>query len=73
MLHTRHVGVQTTAVWLPSAGSNIKGALGAGTFIQSSDTPVEVAGNHTFQAISAKGRHTCGVEPLPSARALCWG
>jgi alpha-tubulin suppressor-like RCC1 family protein len=52
-------------------GYNEYGQLGdknAGTF---SDTPVQVAGGHTFGVVAAGGGHTCGVTIQDDA--YCWG
>lgn len=62
-----------------SAGSNSHGQLGAGMSISTeyslkepaSYVPVEVAGGHSFKAISSGAAFTCGVT-LQNA-ALCWG
>lgn len=56
-----------------ATGSNEYGQLGAGLAANQSTTPVEVAGNHTFAAISCTNMHTCALEPPPSSRAWCWG
>lgn len=56
-----------------ATGSNDLGQLGAGLAAEYSPTPVEVAVNHTFVAISCGSKHTCALEPPPSSRAWCWG
>jgi hypothetical protein len=57
-------------------GNNQVGQLGSPTSETCQDapcsrTPVAVAGDRRFRALSAGGGSTCGVEP--SGDALCWG
>ncbi|MEO8194181.1 MAG: Ig-like domain-containing protein [Gemmatimonadales bacterium] len=52
-------------------GSNDFGQLGAGVVGGLADTPVQVAGGLSFQAISAGGDHTCGI--TTGGAAYCWG
>jgi hypothetical protein len=51
-------------------GNNLDGKLGTAS-PESSSEPVEVAGGHTFAALSAGGRHSCGV--TTTGRGYCWG
>ncbi|PRW39272.1 Serine threonine- kinase CTR1 [Chlorella sorokiniana] len=65
-------GVQangSTLCW----GDNKYGQLGTQLSSTDSYTPVEVAGNHTFVAISNGMAHSCALEAPPSSRAWCWG
>jgi alpha-tubulin suppressor-like RCC1 family protein len=52
-------------------GSNNWGALGAGSNVAQSFTPVAVAGGYTFKQIVAGGVHFCGL--TMAGRAMCWG
>jgi alpha-tubulin suppressor-like RCC1 family protein len=52
-------------------GYNGWGSLGSGSNAAQSATPMEVAGNLTFRAVSAGADHTCGV--TTDNRAYCWG
>jgi alpha-tubulin suppressor-like RCC1 family protein len=52
-------------------GRNVEGQLGTGGTPQFSSTPVPVAGELTFAAISAGAGHTCGI--TQDRRAYCWG
>lgn len=56
-----------------AAGINYQGQLGANLSADYSYTPVEVAGNHTFQSMSCGMDHTCALEPPPTSQAWCWG
>jgi len=51
-------------------GSNRFGQLGDGT-TSDRKSPVPVAGNLSFAAVSAGGSHTCGV--TAAGAAYCWG
>jgi alpha-tubulin suppressor-like RCC1 family protein len=63
------------SLWLWTlAGWNDNGELGNGSpTVQNVavTTPVEVAGGHTWNSISAGIDHTCGVST--TGRAYCWG
>jgi hypothetical protein len=51
----------------PATGATCEG-------VPCSRTPVAVAGSARFSAISARGRHTCGiVRHEPNDSAMCWG
>jgi uncharacterized protein YjdB/alpha-tubulin suppressor-like RCC1 family protein len=52
-------------------GFNGWGALGAGSKVSESPTPLPVAGGLTFRSITAGSDHACGV--TFDNRALCWG
>lgn len=52
-------------------GNNFSGTLGAGAFGGASTIPVEVAGQHTFDGISAGTVSTCAL--TPDGHAFCWG
>ena len=51
-------------------GDNTYGQLGDSS-TSARNSPVPVAGGHTFIEISAGGNHTCGV--TPALTAYCWG
>lgn len=51
-------------------GSNSRGQLGDGTFIDR-DAPVKVANGLHFIAIAAGGTHSCGL--IDDGTAYCWG
>ena len=51
-------------------GDNTFGQLGDSS-TSARNSPVPVAGGHTFNAISAGGNHTCGVTNTPEV--YCWG
>jgi alpha-tubulin suppressor-like RCC1 family protein len=62
-------GVDATgAAWCWGAGVN--GMLGNGSTFSHS-TPVEVAGGHTFTAVTVGDRHVCGLDV--DGGAWCWG
>jgi alpha-tubulin suppressor-like RCC1 family protein len=52
-------------------GYNGQGALGTGYYSSSEPTPQLVIGGHTFQSVSARGFHTCGI--TTDGDAYCWG
>jgi len=52
-------------------GSNIAGALGDGSTVYSSDTPVAVAGGQTYRAVALGEYHSCAL--TPGGVAYCWG
>jgi alpha-tubulin suppressor-like RCC1 family protein len=54
-------------------GDNAFGQLGDGS-TSARNSPVPVAGGHTFSQISAGGNHTCGLTNTPSTpEVYCWG
>ena len=53
------------------AGANKYGQIGMGTTSEWQESFVPVLGDLTFQAISAGGWHTCGLDQ--DGRAYCWG
>lgn len=52
-------------------GQNFWGQLGNDSASVSQATPIEVAGGHTFTALAAGTRNTCGLDD--SGFACCWG
>lgn len=52
-------------------GSNADGQLGEATLTTLRRSPVRVVGGLTFTAVSAGGRHTCGL--TTDGVAYCWG
>lgn len=52
-------------------GSNGFGTLGRDTAVAQVETPVPVAGGHTFTAIAAGDSHTCAI--AVGGAAYCWG
>lgn len=52
-------------------GRGVDGQLGTGTAPLAADAPAAVASAIEFQAISAGGRHSCGI--AGSGEAYCWG
>lgn len=52
-------------------GGNAAGQLGAGTESEAETSPVRVAGDVGFTAISAGDAHTCALDA--EGRAWCWG
>lgn len=52
-------------------GNNGWGALGAGSNLPWSATPLEVSGGLTFTTITAGGDHACGI--VTGGQAYCWG
>jgi hypothetical protein len=53
------------------AGANEGGQIGMGATSERQEILMPVLGNLTFQAISAGGWHTCGLDQ--DGRAYCWG
>lgn len=53
-----------------AAGSSYYGQLGTRDVVIS-PVPVEAAAGRTFQALSAGGWHTCGIDD--SGTTMCWG
>lgn len=51
-------------------GSNWAGQLGTGDYT-SSNTPVEVAGGHTFVSVGTGSEYACGLRP--DGAVYCWG
>lgn len=66
--HTCGIATDGTG-WCWGRGSD--GQLGTGEFASAVLTPLPVAGGHTFRAISAGARHTCGI--TMAGAAYCWG
>lgn len=63
-------GVTTSGAAYCWGRNNLNGQLGNGTFVDSS-LPVPVSGGQTFNSLSARELHTCGV--AVSGAAFCWG
>jgi alpha-tubulin suppressor-like RCC1 family protein len=52
-------------------GSNSAFALGAGSSVSQSPTPIAVASSQTFKQVTVSGTHACAV--TTDGRAYCWG
>jgi alpha-tubulin suppressor-like RCC1 family protein len=52
-------------------GANVSGTVGDGTQTEFYESPVAVAGGHTFKGISGADDHTCAI--TTGGAAYCWG
>ena len=56
-------------------GDNTSGQVGV-TFSEREEAPVEIEPGLAWRSVSAGGRHTCGLKPVPlggSSELWCWG